>query len=227
MRYLVLAAAVTLAACETDSMEEPGTTLTSEEAADVALEVAELGYEEMDASFAQSEFATAGAGVLAAPPVTYTQEFERTRPCRLGGQVVVAGTTVAEVDRENHNVVIETDATKTHEACVLPLRRSAHEIELNGAPNVAMSARFERQDGMPLGPQTMSFEGAVAWQVLESDRAGVCEIRVSVVWERTTEGGYRTVDGTVCGREIHSETTWSGGHEGHGGREGHRDRGGR
>ena len=32
---------------------------------------------------------------------------------------------------------------------------------------------------------------------------------VDIVWERNQDGGYKTVDGVVCGTEVHSETTWS------------------
>lgn len=207
-RILAVTLAFGAVACD-EGVQEPMTELTAEEASEVAAEMADLGYADIEAEFSAEAFASVMNGPSLSPPVTVTRTFERTRPCPRGGSVFVEGTSVAVIDRDNHHMVVETEATRTHDACILPLRRHDREVELNGAPGIVMTSRFERQDGQPDGPQTMSFEGAFDWQVVGTDRAGTCDIDVDIVWERTAEGGYKTVDGVVCGREVHSETTWT------------------
>lgn len=203
---LVLAGVVT--ACDDDGVQEPGMALSMDEAEDVAAAIADEAFVDMSAEFSASAFDPA-AGPSAAPSDEVTRRFERTRPCPQGGQIVFAGTSVAEIDAATRHVVIDTEATRTHDGCVLPLRRHDRSIELNGAPNVAMSAHFEREMGLPAGTQTVSLEGAVDWQIVDTVRAGTCEIELDVAWQRTLEGGFRNVDGVVCGREIHVETTWT------------------
>lgn len=204
LNYLVLAAAFTFAACD-DEVSEPAGDLAADEAADVAVALSDIGYETMSVELAADAFAAAGP--MGAPPIDVTHEFERTHPCPRGGQIVVAGTSVGVIDRDSQHVVIDTDAIKTHESCVVATRRG--EVELNGAPNIAMSAHFERREGLPSGPQSLSLEGGFSWQAVAGERAGTCEIDVDVVWQRSDGSGSRTVNGFVCGREIHSETTWS------------------
>ena len=187
-------------------MQEPGSALLAEEAEDVAAAMSDMVYADMEVEFAVME---AGPAAAASDTSVITRTFDHVRDCPRGGSVHVEGTAVAVIDHETRHAVIEAEATRTHTDCVLLLRRHNRLIELDGAPNVVTTARFEREAGGPVGPQTVSIAGAVDWQVLESDRAGTCEIDLDIVWERTLEGGYRTVDGVVCGREVHSETTWS------------------
>lgn len=203
----VLALVGVLAACEDDAgVHEPAAALLEEEADDVATGMSDMIYADMEAEFG---VVMAGPDASPADSSVITRTFDHVRDCPRGGSVQVEGTTVAVIDRETMHSVIETEATRTPTDCVLPLRRQDRLIELDGAPSIAMSARFEREDHMPVGPQTVSIEGAFDWQILETDRTGTCEIDLDIAWERTAAGGHKTVDGVVCGREIHSETSWT------------------
>lgn len=203
----VVAAAALLAACEGDP-QAPATSLTTDEASDLASAFADDGYAVMDQEMGAEAFATDAAfDAEGNPPVEVTREFEYVRPCPRGGTVTVVGTSVGVVNRDSAHVTIDTEATRTHDDCVR--RARGGNVVLNGAPDIAMSAHFERQDGKPLGQQTIDYVGAFDWQVMDTDRAGTCAIDLSIVWERDADGGSRSVDGTVCEREIHRTTTWT------------------
>jgi len=185
---IALAATLLLAGCGEDGPQAPATQLTATEAQDVAAAVSDDAYAAIDAEFGAGAWATSGptAGPAGAPPIEVSHSFEYTRPCRRG-TVAVAGVSTGIIDRDNLHVVIETTATTTHEDCLVRPRR--HPVVLDGAPNLVMNSRFERQNAMPIGPQTVSLAGAVDWSIPDTDRAGMCEVQLDVVWERTSEGG--------------------------------------
>ena len=153
---------------------------------------------------------TAEGLALYVDPTTSHTEFTITRGCLLGGQVVLEGIRDREWDRATHSGSSDLSLTKTHQDCARPLRNTDVTVTLNGADHVMVEAHHQWADGRRSGLQTLSMDGAVAWETSD-DRSGTCEIDLDVTFDPETHT--RTVLGQVCHRTLDITTTWTH-HEG-------------
>lgn len=142
----------------------------------------------------------------AADPITSTTTFTHTRTCPAGGQIVVEGTRERTWDRDTRSGTMDLSLTKTHEACARTLQDVT--VTLNGNPDVQVEAHHAWADGAPVGLQTLTIVGSIAWST-DDGRAGTCTIDVRATFDPDTRT--RTVSGTFCDRTFERTTTWSGG----------------
>ncbi len=206
-RAPVLAAALALlaAACADDPAEPELADLTADEAAWLAAEIDAVtdGILGAQPSMMGAQ-APAGAVMPAAMPDTVTVEFEATRSCPEGGEAHVAGTMVRERDDATGTLTVHTEATHTMTACAREGVRGV--VTVDG--EMAVTADRKRVDGRPSGPQTTTHVGSLTWS-RASGQARTCDI--DLVSVRDPDTGTRTLEGTVCGREVSRTVTWSHG----------------
>lgn len=180
--------------------------LTADEVSELAEGMIATSYD-ATGQVAEADASIAAEGLaLSVDPITSHTEFTITRSCLLGGQVVLEGTRDREWDRAIHSGSSDLSLTKTHQDCTRPLRGADVTVTLNGADHVAVEAHHEWADGRRSGLQTLSMEGAVAWETSD-DRSGTCEIDLDVTFDPETHT--RTVVGQVCNRTFDVTTTWT------------------
>lgn len=183
-----------------------GGSLTADEVAEVTEGMIAVSFDATGQVAAADASATAEGLALSVDPITSHTEFTITRSCLLGGQVVLDGTRDREWDRATHSGSSDLSLTKTHQDCTHPLRGTDLTVTLNGADHVAVEAHHEWADGRRSGLQTLSMEGAVAWETSD-DRSGTCEIALDVTFDPATHT--RAVEGQVCNRTFDVTTTWT------------------
>ncbi len=146
-----------------------------------------------------------GAPGAMADVLTSTTTFHTVRSCRLGGSLTVDGTISHSLDTSTHTLTADFQATTTHDACIRMIR--GHEITLTGNPNLQLVAHRERVDGHPDGLQTWSLKGSVNWEKADGT-SGTCDIDIEGQLDPAAHT--RTIDGTVCGHDVHESLTWDG-----------------
>ncbi len=208
-RLLPLLVVVAAAACD-DATAPPEGALTQDEV--IALSDAMVSDDyamtgEIGAAETIGAAEVDGAAAAAADPITSTTTFTHTRTCPAGGQLVVEGTRERTWDRDTRSGTMDLSLTKTHEACARTLDDVT--ITLNGNPDVQVEAHHAWANGVPVGLQTLTIVGSIAWST-DDGREGTCTIDVSATFDPDTRT--RTVSGTVCNRTFERTTTWSGGH---------------
>jgi len=130
------------------------------------------------------------------------REFSRSRDCPLGGTITVAG----RIERTITDQAADFNASATGEwnGCVHGSRRNDHRLTVDGT--FSMSAFRHYVNRQPSGPQTLTKSGS--FTVTRDDgESRSCEY--SVTSTRYPEEHRRVVKGSVCGREIDREVTWS------------------
>lgn len=195
---LLALAVASLGGC--DDGAGPDAPLTADESDELAAQMA-------DETFVALAGATDDAGSsFTAPEYLIERSVTITRSCPLDGEVVIQHDATIEHDPETRHSVADITGSITHDECGRTVR--GREVVLNGAPNIGVEAHFERQDGEPVGLQTMSFLGAFSYQLVGTDRGETCEVDLQITYDPETRT--RTVAGSFCGREIDRSTTWSG-----------------
>lgn len=130
------------------------------------------------------------------------REFSRSRECPLGGSISVTG----QIERTITDEAAEftASASGSWNGCVRGHRRNDHTFTIDGT--FAMTAFRRYVNRQPTGPQTMTKSGSFA-VTRDDGESRSCEY--SVTSTRYPEENRRVVQGTVCGREINREVTWS------------------
>ena len=195
----VLAAAALFAAgCEKNATAPVEGTLASADAAMLA--------EELDAITGVALSTQIGSFMLfaSAPgnaaPLPVDRSFTTTRQCPGGGSVTVAGTTKGEMDRATRSLSLETNATRTENACAIPTRRAGGAtLTLTGNPNVAIRAVHKVANGEPSGPQTVTQKGAFRWSSSDG-RSGSCTVDLTSTLDFASQT--YSVKGTLCGQTV-------------------------
>jgi hypothetical protein len=147
----------------------------------------------------------AGQRGLSATVLTSETTFHTQRDCRLGGSMTVDGQVSHSYDTDTHTLTADFQATTTHDGCVRRIR--GQDITLTGNPNLQLTAHRERVNGLPSGLQTWSLQGSVTWEKADGT-SGTCDIDIQ--GQLDPDAHTRTVDGTVCGHEIHVSISWDG-----------------
>jgi hypothetical protein len=171
------------------------------ESADVALLA-----EELDALTGVALSSQIGSFLLfseapaTAAPLPVDRSFTTTRQCPGGGSVTVAGTVKGETDRATRSLSLETNATRTENACAIPTRRAGGAtLTVTGNPNVAIRGVHKAVNGQPSGPQTVTHKGAFSWSSSDG-RSGSCALDLvsTVDFAALTY----SVKGTLCGQTV-------------------------
>jgi len=140
------------------------------------------------------------------PTGTVTKEvtFSRTRPCPGDGTFHLEGTIRRTYNFDTHVMEAESSGVRTRTDCVFP--RGDMTITVNDSAHWETDRR--RVDGLPDGPQTSHYYGSTS-AVRSDGEERSCEYDITIV--RNPDAHSRTLDGMICGTEVHRSVTWSHG----------------
>jgi hypothetical protein len=175
----------------------PNDGMDVETAADIALETDAMAGEIV---FGQLLFVGFGADPGLSANGEEPRSFSRSRPCPAGGNIELNGT----IERTAHGdgvVEFEAAANGKWNACARTRREITRTI--NGEFSLESHRRIV--NGQAAGPQTSTKQGHFTW-TSSNGKSGECEFNVTST--RFPEEGKRTVQGTVCGREIDRTVSW-------------------
>jgi len=203
---LTLAALALVAGCSDDTVAPPagGTAdVSASELADVVLQTDLLTEQVVNEQLAaMSTVAPSTTGDGGGVSGTRTVTFSRSRACPGGGQMSMAGTLIRTFDADTGVMEAESSGTRTRDDCTFA--RGETTITVNAQSQWDSFRR--RVDGVPDGLQTSHYYGSK--HVVRSDgHERSCEFDVTVVRDPATHS--RTLDGFVCGTEVHRTVTWS------------------
>jgi hypothetical protein len=187
------AAALTLAACSSDSTGPSTATLSADEAQALGVSMAGTTNDALGDSFAGVSFDFAPTGGAAMDSITSTNTFTRTRTCPKGGTVTVAGTRTGTRNTTTHSGTWSETATRTDAACAHEVK-SGVTVTVNGAPNVALTSQHSVTNGVP-GTWTHTEKGAFDWSRSDG-KSGHCTVDVTGTFDPATKTLH--VKGTVC-----------------------------
>jgi hypothetical protein len=130
-----------------------------------------------------------------------TRSWEKTRDCRAGGHVTIAGSSTRTWHRETKTYDVASSGTKTRTDCARV--RGETTITLNGS----MAWTHERHyvARAPVGNWITAWAGSFDW-AKSSGESGTCAISLT----RTVDTAANTVSpvGTFCGRDVDRSRTW-------------------
>ena len=140
------------------------------------------------------------------PTGTVTKEvtFSRTRPCPGDGTFHLEGTIRRTYNFDTHVMEMESSGVRTRTDCVFP--RGDMTITVNGSAHWEVERR--QVNRLPDGPQTSHYFGSTS-AVRSDGEQRSCEYDITIV--RNPDTHSRTLDGMICGTEVHRTVTWSHG----------------
>ncbi len=205
--YLAMLAALALVAGCSDGSVDPisggGDDMSTAQMAELALEsdlMTERSLTSELAGMQTAPQATTDDGE--AGTVTRDASFSVTRPCPGGGEFSLEGMIHLTFDRDTGVMEAELSGSRTRTDCVFPA--AGMTVTVNGS--ASWEAFRRRVDGRPDGPQTTRYYGS--WTAVRSDgEERSCDFDVTIVRDPDTHT--RTLDGTICGNEVHLSVTWS------------------
>lgn len=184
------AAAVLAAGCDRSPIGGPDA-LTAEEARAVAEAYGQLGTGEL-----------AGPGGPApsmdAQRIGGTTTFSFTGECPRGGVVRLDGSFAQTPGETPGTSEFTVTATRTEEACALPLRNGGGTLTLDGNPNVQFTSHSTWTDWRP-GDLIATKKGSFRW-TRSTGGSGVCTVDITTTLSRAAMT--YTVAGSFCGHEI-------------------------
>jgi len=197
---LAPAAALLLVAGACSDGVGPNDLIDDTEAADIVLEADALTGSIIFGQVLLGGFGTTGDITVSSGDI---REFARSRECQLGGSISVAGTIERTVTTDGAE--FSASAEGAWEGCVRGNRRNDHTHTITGTFSVVAFRKYDAEH-RPVGPQTTTKAGS--FTVTRDDgESRSCEYNVTST--RLPDENRRTVVGTVCGREINREVTWS------------------
>lgn len=193
-----LVAVLVLAACG-ESLA-PNGTLSDEEAADIVLEADATAGTIVFGEMLLGGFPFEGGIAVNGADV---REFSRSRDCPLGGTITVAGQ--IERNRTDAGADFHATAEGAWNDCKRGNRRNDHTFTVVGTFSIESFRKVDAERKL-VGPQTTTKKGS--FTVTRDDgESRSCEYDITST--RYPEENKRVVVGTVCGREINREVTWS------------------
>jgi hypothetical protein len=183
-------AAVLAAGCDRSPTGGPDA-LTAEEARAVAEAYSQLG---------TGEAASLGgpAASMDAERIGGTNTFSFTGDCPRGGVVRLDGSSTLTPGEAPSTATFAVTATRTEEACGIPLRNGVGTLTLDGNPNVQFTSHSIWTDWIP-GDLTATQKGSFRW-TRSTGGSGVCTVDITTVVSRAAMT--YTVAGSFCGHEF-------------------------
>ena len=132
-------------------------------------------------------------------------EFSRERKCPEGGTVSISGTRSAKGGEGGRTW--ELQVTTEFDRCTRT-NREGLTMALTGTVEKELAKTVTREDNVVSISMEGTWTGSVAWDNLDDDTSGVCEIDVTMDIDIVIDRGNRTreveggVTGTVCGVEV-------------------------
>ncbi|MBI2401953.1 MAG: hypothetical protein HYV20_04310 [Gemmatimonadetes bacterium] len=167
--------------------------LSSDEAAELTAELAGAGITGASSGLAGSP---AQSGQLEATPIPFSRTVSHTQSCSGGGSISVSGSLSGSIDSETHDGSLSLNVTQSFTDC--RITRGGKDFTVSGSPNLQLSGTITIVNGLPSGPQTLSFTGAFRWSAADG-RSGSCDIDLTISWSLASPS---TVTGTACGHQI-------------------------
>jgi hypothetical protein len=199
-----LAAMVPIAMAGCDQTTEPETSLSAQDAQEVALA--------MDGAAAAAVDAQAGgAATLSLSPsgepslevFTRTRTFTADRACPIAGGAEVAGTHTVNVDTSAGSIELTLEADVDYAGCEF---RTGEGVKFTIDGTVALDAlRSIARGGPATGSQ--SYVGTLDYTA-DDGRAGTCAIDVTTSFSAAIGNATRTVVGSVCGHAVDVTDEW-------------------
>jgi len=178
----------------------PADGVDAEEAASIALDTDAITGEII---FGQMLLAGFGTELATSAGDGEPRTFSRTRPCQAGGSIELSGSIERTVTAER-TVEFDASAQGTWNDCA----RTRRDITRTIDGEFSITSHRKIVNGQAAGPQTTTKQGQFSWTT-SNGKSGECAFNVTST--RLPEEGTRTVQGTVCGREIDRTVTWSRG----------------
>ena len=216
MTVLAMLAALALVAGCSGSQDIVGGGGSGGGADDGDVSASQMAEVALDSDLVTEEVLNAELDVMAAVSASTTEReggsgtivqdvtFSRTRSCPLGGQVSLQGSIHRTFNRDTGVMEAESSGSRTRTDCMFP--RDEGTITVNGASQ--WDAFRRRVFGQPDGPQTTHYSGS--WMAVRSDgEERSCSFDIMIV--RDPGSHTRTLDGMICGVEVHRTVTWSHG----------------
>jgi hypothetical protein len=182
-----------------------GDAVAASQVADAAMATDLLTEQIMSAELASMEASMApstregddGSGII-----TQDVTFSLSRSCPLGGTLAVQGSAHRTFDPATHEMEAQLEGSRSATDCMFA--REDLTITVNGSTD--WDAFRRRVEGHPDGPQTTHYSGT--WAVERSDgEEWACEFEIAIVRDPSTHT--RTLDGVICGTEVHRSVIWT------------------
>ena len=197
---LTPAAVLLLVAAACNDSIGPNSLIDDTETADIVLEADATAGSIIFAQVLLGAFGDAGDITVSSADI---REFSRSRDCPLGGSITMDGSIERTVTADGAE--FNASAEGAWNDCMRGNRRNDHTHSISGTFSVVA---FRKVDGdrKPVGPQTTTKSGS--FTVTRDDgESRSCDYNVTST--RLPDENKRTVVGTVCGREINREITWT------------------
>ena len=151
------------------------------------------------ALFGFGNFAVAGAGDLQAGSPPYSESFNETAQCDMGGTVKFSGTVSGNVDDNTGYGTMNLDADLVHSSCQ-GAASTGQVFTLSGAPKVSMD--FDMTSSSSGFSWNGSMGGNVSWST--SGKQGTCAISMNfnMTGDYTGENYSGSQSGKVCGTDV-------------------------
>jgi hypothetical protein len=146
---------------------------------------------------------SAAAPALVPGASTTTLMFERTRPCREGGTLLLEGSVTRVWDGEAETYDVEGSGTKTRTECALP--RGDVVITVDGSGDWTHERHYVQRE--PAGAWLTTWVGDFDW-AKNTGQSGDCSYDLT----RTVDTAANTVTlvGSFCGNDVDRSRTWRG-----------------
>ncbi|MFQ5691139.1 MAG: hypothetical protein ACE5HQ_12815 [Gemmatimonadota bacterium] len=140
-----------------------------------------------------------------AADIVTTFTFERTRPCRNGGEVVLSGSGKRTFNPETKVMEMTVSGDKTITRCARTRRNVDVVITITG--NGTFDAFRRKVNRKFDGIQTTNHAGEFSYFTSDG-REGSCEFDLHA--EADPETHTKTITGTFCGRDVNRTVQWDG-----------------
>lgn len=199
--WLVPAVALVTGACQqaTTPTEPSAASLSASEAQFLAGAFDASASGVLDGVFAAGGPAAAPARTVLSSITTVT--FERTRACRTGGTLTLAGTLTKTWDREAGTYDVEGSGAKTREGC--QFTKGDVVFTIDGVTDWTHERHYVH--GAAAGIWLTTYQGDFDW-TKSTGESGSCELDLTRTWDMDEK--VRTLDGTFCDRDIHRTGSW-------------------
>lgn len=188
-----------LVGCGGDPVAPGGDDLSQAEAAAIAGFMSGAAFEGWsfdEGEGAAASVAPAAGASVSGEPIQFDVAIDASSQCPQGGSVSVAGLFAGTVDSETQTGTVALGIVVTADGCTFPADETVFTVDTN--PDLELDGDFAWEAGQPVGDQTFSYAGGIAWTA-EDGRSGSCTIDLQV---RRGEDGTLVESGSACGMSI-------------------------
>lgn len=142
---------------------------------------------------ASASVAPAGHAGGSSEPIQFDVAIDITSGCPEGGSLSVSGSVQGSVDGETESGTLTLGIDISAAGCRFPAEGTVFTVDTR--PQLELDGDFAWEGGEPVGEQTFSYRGGIAWSA-EDGRSGSCAFDLQVT---RFEDGTLAESGTACG----------------------------